>query len=82
MASERCARAEEATGLTKKTLFWLATCPSVKPNGWSSAAGRRQRRPATQTMIRLWRAQCRRRRRCERITLRRATGGLAAEAIG
>jgi hypothetical protein len=34
------------------------------PNGWSSTAGRRRRRPATPGMIRPGRALCRRRRHC------------------
>ena len=40
-----------------KTSSWM-------PNGWSSAAGRRRRRPATPGMIRPGRAKCRQRRHC------------------
>ena len=36
----------------------------ARPNGWSSAAGRQRRRPATPRMIRPGRAVCRQRRHC------------------
>jgi len=59
------------------------TIDVLSPNGWSSAAGRRQRRPATETMIR---SESEEGTAVggppERLRIRCTTGGPAAGAIG